>query len=210
MLEKIIRCPGEHLRSFIVHSLYIYMYSSFLVSLAVFSTKSRSAADLAEDFQERRGVNVKTNDSGCKEEKERQEGKGEEGENWVEGRSRGRKYPRCGAVTRAVAATRTMTIPFYFFLSSRFAQVLSISFISPLRPRAADPSPFPSLPSRLAEVYLNIFRDRAIHSYCSAFSIGFRFPKGDSVVIYSPWWPSSITKRKNMGFILAFFQIYYH
>lgn len=38
-----------------------------VLSLSVFSTKSRSATGLAEDFQERRGVNVKTNDSGCKE-----------------------------------------------------------------------------------------------------------------------------------------------
>ena len=33
----------------------------------IFSMKSRSATDLAADFQKRQGVNVKTNESGCKE-----------------------------------------------------------------------------------------------------------------------------------------------
>lgn len=49
----------------------------------VFSTKSRSTTGLAEDFQERRGVNVKTNDSGCKERdgEELWKGKGRMGEN---------------------------------------------------------------------------------------------------------------------------------
>lgn len=126
------RAPKELYSSF---SLYIYVQFIPPISRSFLDEISQSAADLAEDFQERRGVNVKTNDSGCKEEKESERGgKGEEGENWVEGRSRGRKYPRCGAVTRAVAATRTMTIPFYFFLSSRVAQALPIPFISPLPP----------------------------------------------------------------------------
>lgn len=130
----------------------------------------------------------------------------------MEERSRGRKYPRCGAVTRAVAATRTMTIPFYFFLSSPVAQALSIPFISPLppplflRPRAADSSPSSSPPSLLTEVYLNIFRDRTIHSYCSAFFIGFRFPKGrttSSLFIHRDGRHPS-RSEKNMAFVLVF------
>jgi len=78
----------------------------------VFSIKSRSVTDLAENFQERQGVNVKTNDSGCKERDRKK------GDLWrrVRGKSGGGKKRTStdGAVTRLVAVTQTMTVPFYF------------------------------------------------------------------------------------------------
>lgn len=82
-----------------------------------------------------------------------------------------------------------MTIPFYFprslvslaqafdFYFSRL--VLAISSIlevhlSPLRTARLPPNTV----HRRTEVYLNVFRDRAIHPYCSASSIGFQFFEG--------------------------------
>lgn len=100
-----------------------------------------------------------------------------------------------GAVTRVVAATRTMTIPFYFPHSLvSLAQVFDFYFSRRpchfFNPREFTPSAcaargvttkYHSPP----EMYLNVFRDRAIHPYCSASSIGFQFFKGPPVVIYS-------------------------
>lgn len=65
------RAPKELYSSF---SLYIYVQFIPPISRSFLDEISQSAADLAEDFQERRGVNVKTNDSGCKEEKESERG----------------------------------------------------------------------------------------------------------------------------------------
>lgn len=157
----------------------------------VFSTKSRSATGLAEDFQERQGANVKTNDSSCKE----RGGVEERGGFWLVGkRGRdGRRTSTDGAVTRVVSATRMMTIPFYFprsFVS--LAQAFDFYF-SRRSCRLFNPRSLPSprslfLPPRgfttkyrsppRTEVYLNVFRDLAIHPYCSAFSIGFQFFEG--------------------------------
>lgn len=132
---------------------------------------------LAEDFQEWRGVNVKTNDSGYKE-YGRKEGELEE------------RTFRGDAVTRVVAATRTMTISFYFphsFVSlaqtSNFYFLRRVFAISSL---VILESPRGAIHWRM-EVYLNVFRDRAICPYCSAFLSGFISLRAasDSSVIYS-------------------------
>lgn len=158
----------------------------------VFSTKSRSATDLAADFQKRRGVNVKTNDSGCKE-RGREEGREI---CWRRGRGGGGKKRKegggetsrsYGAVTRVAAATRTMTIPFYF-PHSLVSLVRAFDFYFSRRPRhffnpRRSPPPVPARRGNYLEtpfrrrtaVYLDVFRDRAIHPYCSASSVGSRF-----------------------------------
>lgn len=86
------------------------LHSSFRESTVflISSTKSRRVSSRGAGFQERRGINVKTNDSGCK---------GERGEGGRRDSSAAAKRENSrgrGVVTRAVAATRTVTIPFYF------------------------------------------------------------------------------------------------
>lgn len=100
-----------------------------VLSPPVFSTKSRGTTGLAEDFQERRGVNVKTNDSGCKECGSEEERERRAGEGKGEGR---RRTSTDGAVTRMAAATRTMTIPFYFPHSLVSRSLRLSTFISPV------------------------------------------------------------------------------
>lgn len=62
-----------------------------------------------------------------------------------EGRSRGREYPRRDAVTRVVAATRTMTIPFYFLPPSRSLRlstfIFPLLFLAQLFLRPPNPHP---------------------------------------------------------------------
>lgn len=160
---------------------------------------SQHDGSLAKGFQERRGVNVKTNDSGCK---ERDEGRGR----WIgDARARGEKTAAGGAVTRMVAATRTVTIPFYFpdslvsLARSGFRLLfppLPLLFPHPRSAASETTLPLPihprarcHLPRAHEKVYLNVFRDRAICSYCSAFSpSSFDSSKvgtGFFVVIYS-------------------------
>lgn len=113
---------------------------------------------MAKDFHEREGVNVKTNDSVVKSADGRKRPRGEN--------TRGR-----GAVTRAVAATRMMTILFYFSRSlvsrrlSTFISTVCLYYFSTLRE-----APLCGIISRLHVLLhesINVFRDRAIHSYCS-------------------------------------------
>lgn len=157
----------------------------------VFLTKSRSATGLAEDFQERQGANVKTNDSSCKE-RGGEEGrgisvgevKGEGGKENIHGR-RGYK----GGCTHPDDDNSLLFPSQPRLARSGFRLLFLPSFLPSLQsPESPLPPSVFFLPPRgfttkyrsppRTEVYLNVFRDQAIHPYCSAFSIGFQFFEG--------------------------------
>lgn len=168
----------------------------------VFSMKSHSATDLAEDFQKRQGVNVKTNDSGCKERGRKK------GDLWgmVRGKNGGgrKRTSTDGAVTRLVATRRWRFLFISLTVSSRSLKlstfislvVLAISSIlgvhpSSLASRGSYLQTLFTARTPYTELYLMYSAiGRSILIVLSSLS-GFsslRVALRSSVVIYSRWW----------------------
>lgn len=220
ILRSLTRCAHNDYYSFALINVYIvknYFASARgalqlvpscarVLSLPVFSAKSRSATGFAEDFQERRGVNVKTNDSGCKE-RGTEEGGLVEGGKESEGPRGGEKggkeniHGRRGYKGGCSHPDDDNSFLFPSQPRLSFAQAFDFYF-------SRRPCHFFNLPSSLFplprggyfqipftaiwKVYLNVFRDRAIHPYCSASPIGFQFFESGPrpylfTVIWAPW-----------------------